>query len=193
MPVCKADIRKCVLDGRKALQDEAVKDKSSRILQGLLMLQSFQSSRVVMCYMNFRNEVMTSDIMENCFKQGKRVAIPCSVVMPSGDCGLMVYEIKDLTCDVCTGKYGILEPDVKKTQQISPGDIDIVLVPGVAFDMNRHRIGYGAGYYDRFLRSVKPNCFKAGLAFDLQIVDEIPSEEHDMQMDAIITENRIVF
>jgi 5-formyltetrahydrofolate cyclo-ligase len=157
------------------------------------MLQSFHDARLVMCYMDFRNEVMTSDIILNCLELGKKVAIPCSVVTPSGENMLTVYEIKDITCDVCDGMYGIREPDRRKVPQVDPKEIDIVLVPGVAYDLNRFRIGYGAGYYDRFLRTVRPGCFMAGLAFDLQIVDHIPSEGHDMQMDAIITESRIIF
>lgn len=190
---CKADIRKCILDKRAELPAEIVQEKSSLILKGLNLLESYRKSEVVMCYMDFRNEVMTSGIIENCLELGKKVVIPCPVVMPDGQNGLRIYEIKDLSCDVCAGKYGILEPNREKLAEIEPGTIDIVLVPGVVFDINRFRIGYGAGYYDRFLKTVRSDCFKAGLAFDVQVVDDVPVDSHDMQMDVIITESRIIY
>lgn len=193
MQNCKADIRKCILDKRKELSAEIVLEKSRRILKGLTLLDSYQNAGTVMCYMDFRNEVMTSEIIENCLALGKRVAIPCSVMTPEGHAGLRIYTINNPNCDVCPGKYGILEPDREKLEELRPEEIDMVLVPGVVFDINKFRIGYGAGYYDRFLKTVKNSCFKAGLAFDLQVVDEVPAGSHDMQMDVVVTESRIIY
>lgn len=193
MQNCKADIRNCILDKRKGLTTEIVQEKSQSILKGLTLLDSYQKAGIVMCYMDFRNEVMTSKIIENCLELGKRTVIPCSVVTPEGHAGLRIYEIKDPGCDVCPGKYGILEPDSKKLDEIRPEEIDMVLVPGVVFDINRFRVGYGAGYYDRFLKTVRKDCFKAGLAFDLQVVEEVPAGSHDIRMDVVVTESRIIY
>ena len=86
-------------------------------------------------------------------------------------------------------KFGILEPI--ELMKIAYKNIDLVLVPGIVFDKEGHRIGYGFGYYDKFLKKV-PKAVKVGLAFDFQIVDRIPAEEHDVPVDFIITEKRII-
>ena len=193
MPSGKEEIRKTVLEKRKALTESEIVEKSGRILQGLSLLQAFRQSVLVLCYMDFRNEVRTSGIIDFCLARGQKVAVPRCITTPEGRCDLEIYEIREPAADVRAGAYGIREPDRDRTRRVSPAEVGFALVPGVAFDGNRRRIGYGAGYYDRFLRSVGPACVKAGLAFELQMADEIPSEAHDMSMDLIITERRIIF
>ena len=193
MDLEKQYIRKKVLEQRKALSEADVTEKSSRILQGLSLLHSFQQSRLVMAYMDFRNEVMTAGIIAYCLSRGKRVVLPYCIQLTQGACSLEIYEIRDISRDVRIGTYGILEPDREKTRRLTAEVVEFVLVPGVAFDEKGFRIGYGAGYYDRFLESVPPHCVKAGLAFDLQVLPEVPAEDHDRRMDVVITESRIIY
>jgi 5-formyltetrahydrofolate cyclo-ligase len=90
------------------------------------------------------------------------------------------------------GVFGILEPRKESARIFNPEEIDLVIVPGVAFDEHRNRIGFGAGFYDRFLESVRPSCAKIGIAFEFQIYDEVPVEEHDIPLDLVITEKRTI-
>ncbi|WP_278287518.1 5-formyltetrahydrofolate cyclo-ligase [Ruminiclostridium josui] len=83
-----------------------------------------------------------------------------------------------------------MEPTSGQKNVVSPDSIDVVIVPGCAFDLHKNRMGYGAGYYDRFLNLISDSCLKVGVAFDFQIMDEIPWDEHDIPMDIIITEER---
>jgi 5-formyltetrahydrofolate cyclo-ligase len=102
--------------------------------------------------------------------------------------GLLAIEIKSLD-ELSPGTFGILEPAGEKG--ISPEEIDLVVVPGVAFDKRGNRMGYGAGYYDSFLPKLRPEVKKVAVAFEIQVTDSLPAEEHDVKMDLIITENTI--
>lgn len=189
----KNSIRKRILESRSKLTREDICIKSGVICSRLLKQQEFVQARLVMCYMDFRSEVMTGEIITGCIKTGKRVVLPY-VGKTNGISGeLQAYEIKDLKSDVTEGAYGILEPDPGRTDRIDEKEIDLVIVPGVAFDLHKNRIGYGAGYYDRFLYRLRPVCVKAGIAFDIQIVDNVPVDENDIEMDLIITETRILY
>ena len=86
------------------------------------------------------------------------------------------------------GIYEILEPDPARTKPVSGGQAGCVLVPGVVFDSKKNRIGHGAGFYDRFLKEINPSVPKIGLAFSFQVVEEVPSESHDVAMDFLITD-----
>jgi 5-formyltetrahydrofolate cyclo-ligase len=91
-----------------------------------------------------------------------------------------------------TGYMGIAEPDASILHRVDPLEIDMVVVPGVAFDMARNRIGYGGGYYDRFLCTLRPDCLKVAVAFELQVFDSIPAASYDIPVDIIVTEERII-
>jgi len=187
----KKIIREEVALFRKSETKESVLNKSLQITQRIIDLTSFKASETVMCYMDFKNEVMTGHIIEYCLKNGKRVVLPLVDVI-NGVKMIVPYEVVDLEKDLEPGVFGILEPKKESAKLFNAGEIDMVVVPGVAFDGKRNRIGYGAGFYDRFLKSVKPDCVKIGIAFEFQIYENIPVEEHDMPLDLIITENRII-
>ncbi|MBI2650914.1 5-formyltetrahydrofolate cyclo-ligase [Candidatus Woesearchaeota archaeon] len=89
-------------------------------------------------------------------------------------------------------KFGILEPKKEFIRKFNLKELDLVIVPGIVFDKNRHRIGYGYGYYDRFLKNLSNHVIKIGIAFEFQLVDKIPHEMHDVAMDIVITENFIL-
>ena len=136
-----------------------------------------------MFFASFNSEVNTHDMIKKTFGK-KNIVIPKIIqheIEPS-----VIIDFDNL---VPSGKFGILEPI--EAMKIAYKNIDLVLVPGIAFDKEGHRIGYGFGYYDKFLKKV-PKAIKIGLCFDFQIVNKIPREEHDAPVDLIVTEERFV-
>lgn len=188
----KECIRHINMDARGRMSPDEVRGKSSEICARFLGLPEMCTAKVVMSYMDFRNEVMTGELMKECIRSGKRIVLPVVVKNSGGRGELIAYEIRDLETDLRRGAYGILEPDPVRTKLADVSEIDVVAVPGLAFDASRYRVGYGAGYYDGFLKKTKASCLKAGLAFELQLVDRIPADPHDCAMDIVITEDRII-
>lgn len=191
MPESKSEVRKRILSARGALTEAEVISRSVAVRDRLVSSDAFKSANMIMCYMDFRNEVRTGDIINAAFASGKRVALPL-VYRCGSERKLVAYEINNLCEDVEPGIWGILEPCSRKLRQVQETEIDLVIVPGVGFDVNRQRLGYGAGYYDNFIVKLRPDCRKIAVAFDVQIQESIPVEAHDMKMDAIITETRVI-
>jgi 5-formyltetrahydrofolate cyclo-ligase len=187
----KKDIRKEILDTRIGLIKDEVVKRSIRITEKLTSLERFKESKIIMAYMDFKNEVMTGLLTEHCLKLEKTLAFPL-IESFQGIKKICAYEPNDHKNALKLGAFGILEPVRQLSRKIDPKEIDMVVVPGVAFDTKGYRIGYGAGYYDVFLKEVKDECFKVGIAFELQVVENIPKEEHDVSLDAIVTESRVV-
>ncbi len=188
----KNKIRKTVLEVRSLITQAEVYEKSCRIIQTLMGLDEFKNSSMLMCYVDFRNEVSTKGFIEQCLEMGKRVAVPLVYRDKSACKKIVAVEIFDLDGSLEKGTFGILEPKAVDTNFVAPTDFDLIIVPGVAFDGYKNRIGYGAGYYDAFLVEIKDSCKTVGLAFDIQFVDEIPVEKHDVPLDIIVTESRII-
>jgi 5-formyltetrahydrofolate cyclo-ligase len=187
----KKEMRKKVLELRKELLEKDVLEKSKIITNKIIVLKEFLESKNIMVYMDFSNEVSTKFIIEKCFEMGKKVFLP-KVVRQSKRGYLEVYQITDIKNQLSKGTYGILEPKEEAAKKVHGKTIDMVVVPGVAFDEKRNRIGYGAGYYDAFLKDTKEGCHKVGIAFEVQICSHIPTEEHDVPLDMIVTEERII-
>lgn len=186
----KAVIRRNMIEQRGLLSIREIIEKSSQIALRLCSLSQYINSGTVMAYMSFRNEVATDIFIGKCIHDGKKVAIP--KVQQNPAMALLPYEIKDPKMDVLMGFKGIFEPDASRLRRVDPLELDLVVIPGVAFDCRRHRIGYGAGYYDRFLMTLRPDCLKVGIAYEMQMIDEFSAAEYDIPMDLVITENRII-
>ena len=179
----KNQLRDDILEKRNSLPKEEVINKSRNIEEKLFYLDSYKKSRTVMLFVSFNNEVYTHDIIKKSLGK-KNVVIP-KVMQQEIEPSIII----DFDSLIPAGKFGILEPiDLMK---IAYKNIDLVLVPGIAFDLEGHRIGYGFGYYDKFLKKV-PKAVKIGLCFDFQIVDKIPAEQHDVPVDFIVTEKRVI-
>ncbi len=191
LPESKSEVRKAALAVRSGLPENEVIYKSGIICDKIIKSGIFARAGLILCYMDFRNEVKTGGMIRAALCAGKRVGLP--LVKKNGmERELLAYEIKDPDKDVQKGTYGILEPLGDKLRRVDAGEIDLVIVPGAAFDVHKQRLGYGAGYYDRFLQKIRPDCVKMGVAFDIQIMDTIPVETHDIKMDMILTESRIL-
>ena len=174
----KADIRKRVLQVRNNLTKKEWEEKSQMILAKVISHPVFLEAEEIYCYVDFRNEVETKRLIEFCWEKKKNVAVP-----KIEENQMNFYYINSWE-DVSSGYFGILEPH---TMQSAEGKSVCVIMPGAVFDKNCNRIGYGKGYYDTYLQK-HAEYNTIALAFDLQIEDYIPSEEHDIRPQTIITE-----
>ncbi|MCT4564445.1 MAG: 5-formyltetrahydrofolate cyclo-ligase [Maledivibacter sp.] len=173
---------------RKMKKEEAIKCSES-IIHRLMGLKAFKESKNIMIYLSFNNEVDTYKLMEDCFNNGKRVIVPYCIkeerkIVPS--------EIKDPDIELKTSSLGFKEPDLANLREVETEDIDLVIVPGVIFDKSGNRIGFGGGYYDRFLKRLKNTTITIAICYDYQLIDKVPVDELDIPVGCIITDKRIV-
>ncbi|MZP29878.1 5-formyltetrahydrofolate cyclo-ligase [Heliobacterium undosum] len=183
----KENLRQRALHGRNRLTPEEIASKSRLIAQRLFAMPAYVSASTVMIYVDFRREVETGEILAHSLNRGKQVTVP---VCEGGARRLTAGRIERYPEDLQPGTWGILEPAT--VVPVEPASLDLVIVPGVAFDRQGNRLGYGAGYYDRFLPSLRPEAQKIALAFDLQIAHQICPDDHDIPMDWIITESGVI-
>lgn len=184
----KNAIRKEVLGKRDAIPEEVKKIKDSLIKEKLFSLPEFGSAGRILCYASFRSEVETAGIIRESLASGKRLILP---KVDSRKRRLELYEVKDVS-ELCRGYMGISEPSFTNERSISLEDIDLVIMPGVGFDLSGNRLGYGGGYYDILLADSRRETPKIAIAYEEQIVHSIPSEEHDVKADIIVTDKRII-
>ena len=147
-------------------------------------MTTFRRARFVCCYVALPYEVQTWRMIEDVLSRGKRVAVP--VVQP-GSNRLRLSEVRDPDAELLPGAFGVWEPVHSALRPVDPGDLDLVLVPGLAFDRAGHRLGHGLGYYDRFLASLPRSIPTVGLAFAWQLVDRLPTSPHDYAVSAVLT------
>jgi len=166
-------------------QEEKERVRKSLIIENkLFKLAGFAKAKTILFYASFDGEVDTYQMIRKAQKLGKKIALP---VIAKERRELLLALIGSVDESLQDGPYGIKEPILNETNQISADVIDFVVVPGVAFDKNRNRLGRGGGYYDRFLARLAKNIPTAGLAFDFQIVDQLPVERHDFAVTSLIT------
>lgn len=177
----KKDIRKRVLAKRENISEEEW-DKNSRIIYEKVVTHSFfLDEDTIYCYIDYRHEVCTRQIIEKAWDLHKKVMVP----KVNGD--FMTFHPIYSFSDLKEGYKGILEPITSSQEIYEPG---LVIIPGVAFDRTRNRIGYGKGYYDRFLSN--PSNYKTmAIGFELQLEETIPAESFDFKPDILITERHI--
>lgn len=177
----KQEIRQRIKQERLAMPNEEWMEKSRIICEMLITHPLFLRARGILIYMDVRNEVCTRGVIRAAWKQKKKVAIP----KVHGK-EMEFYEILDFS-QTEKGTFGVEEPKEECLVDIKGM---LMVMPGVAFDRKRNRIGYGAGYYDSYLRK-HPEMKTVALAFDCQIVPEVEAELHDIRPDILITERAI--
>lgn len=185
----KKILRSEILKKRKSLSQEELIEKSSSIAKLLFSSEQYKNSKYIMCYIDFRNEVKTEEIVKTALKEDKNIIIPITIVETRQ---LILSQLYDYDKELETGTYGILEPKKEYIREVAPKLIDLVLMPGVAFDRRGYRIGYGGGYYDRFLTKIDKSVSKIALAFELQMVPRVKEGRYDIPVDYIITEKEII-
>lgn len=184
----KNAIRKEALGKRDRIPHELKGTKDSSIKQRLLALPEFLSARSVLFYASFRSEVKTSGIIRESLSMGKRAILP---KVDKGRHRLRLYEIKNLD-ELVAGFMGIPEPFQSEQREALLEDIDLVIIPGAGYDYAGNRLGYGGGYYDKLLAERKKKMLIIALAYEEQLVDAIPAERHDVKVDMIVTDHRVI-
>ncbi len=176
---------------RDSLSVEDIQTKSGKILEKLIGLDEYKESENVLVYASMRSEVPTYDIILDALAMGKKVF--CPRVTDPDDAQMMFREIESPE-DLTEGYYGIMEPEIPEGYEEPEFDPEktLLIVPGVAFDREKNRIGYCGGFYDRFMR-LHPQLKSVALSFECQVMDEpIPAESHDKKPDVLITEECII-
>lgn len=179
----KRSIRQKLLRQRQLLEDSVCLQRSKVVQQRLLKTDQYRQASVIALYAPIHNEVQTAEIFNSAVGDGKRVCLP----RVKGH-SIELVEVEALD-SLKTGAFGIAEP-VGET--ILPASaIDLIVVPGVGFDRIGFRLGYGQGYYDRAFSGDCPKVL-AGLAYDFQIVNELPAEDHDIRLDLLVMETALL-
>lgn len=175
----KKELRRQIKELKQKVSNEDKKTKSLIIFRKIEELNEFKTSRTVMAYWSMDDEVYTHDFVLKWQKE-KTIILP---VVKGNDLELRIFTGKD---NMATGQsFGISEPKGEKFNK--PEDIDLILVPGIAFDSNNNRLGRGKAYYDKLLK--KTRAYKVGICFDFQLIESVPVDEHDVKMDLLISNN----
>lgn len=180
----KKNIRKSII-AKRDLKKEENSLKDSKIFKNLISLNSYKRAKKVFIYIGFGSEINTKSLIEIMLREGKEVFVP--KVLEEEMIALKITSLNNLI----ESKFKILEP-VGEKSDIDGEEFDLIIMPGVAFDRSGNRIGYGKGYYDKYLKDIKSDIKKIALAYELQLIEEIETEEHDLKVDSIITENEII-
>ena len=186
----KADLRKEMLQLRKNMETRDVSSFSNKIISAIMELPEFINSKNIMLYLSFNKEVNTYPLARWCLDNGKTVIAPYCIQSKRE---IVPYIITNLIGDLTKSTFGVMEPKQDILEKVNIEDIDLIIVPGVVFDENCNRIGFGAGYYDRFLPKKLKNTPAIGIAYDYQIIDKVPTNEYDVPLDYIITQERTIF
>jgi 5-formyltetrahydrofolate cyclo-ligase len=180
----KKEIRTEVKKRRAEADQQVLHRNSMQILETFVNLSEYRDAERLLAYVDAKREVETRLLMEQAWKDGKQVAAPR---VDGG--GIMHYYLIQSLQDLETGSFGILEP--KASCPLCECEEGLLLMPGVAFDEHCHRVGYGGGYYDRYLER-HPGLVHIALAFEFQIFPEVPFEVHDILPEKIVTEQRVL-
>lgn len=183
----KRMVRERALAARDSLPAAARAEKSARITAALVTLDECARSGCVMAYVPVRSEFDTRPLLERLLAAGVVLALP----RITGPRVMVAARVTDLSRDLVPGAFGIPAPR-DGLEALSPDVLDCVLVPGSAFDLEGRRCGYGGGYYDNLVALMRPDCHRVAAAFDVQVVDEVPAEPHDLPVHLLVTESRVL-
>lgn len=189
MTIDPQKLRKDTLNARDALSKDEISKASETICKTLLTLPEIVNSNTLFIYVSFRSEVSTFSLIEALTAAGKTVTVPITRIKERR---LDAIKITDIAADLEPGYCNIPEPTqaLCATNIVDPSKIDAILLPGSVFDKRGGRFGYGGGYYDRFVSNI-PRAIRMGLAFELQVIDEIPLQPHDELLNFVVTESKV--
>lgn len=184
----KKHIRKLMLKTRLALTFQEVESKSKLIIDLILKYIDLKPKQKIFLYLPIKKEVNTWPLIKACWQRDIQVFLPCCSKEP----GKMTFYCLQKKEQVKVGKFDIPEPDPQVCTPFLKGSPNIIFIPGVAFDWNKYRLGYGGGYYDRLLEQINlSKTLLIGLAYHFQIVPTLPHEPWDKPVDMLITEKGI--
>jgi 5-formyltetrahydrofolate cyclo-ligase len=186
----KLALRQRIIAARDNLTPTLRAHSSKHIVDQITDLAIYKSARTVLGYLNFGSEMVSEAWIRQALTDGKRVLLPR---VNKASKRLELFEVKDLDSDVVAGTYGIREPVVERCGRFEAlGEIDLILMPGVAFDREGGRLGYGGGYFDKLLAHLPHRPALIAGAFAMQMVAEVPQEASDYKVDYLITENELI-
>ncbi len=185
----KARMRRAAYDARNAQPEKD--EVSASAIEALMQLPEYQSAQTVLWYLDCRSELRTRHALPEVLAANKRIIVPYCTVDESGANKLGLWWLQSLD-ELVVGKWKILEPPCERWEEperaIEPEQIDLVIVPGVAFSREGGRMGNGQGYYDRLLQRVRSDCPLIGLCYECQLFDDLIVGPHDVFMDKVVTE-----
>jgi len=173
---------------RDQIPPEIRAEKDLQIRDTRSTLPEFNVAKIVLFYASFRSEVETLSLLRASLAMGKKVLLPN---VDTKNSVLTLYEIKNMN-ELAPGYMGIPEPNLSDERCAVIDDADLAIIPGAAFDLSGNRLGYGAGYYDNLLSGRSRRMPIIALAYDEQLVDSIPAEKHDVTVDIIVTDMRVI-
>jgi len=185
----KQKMRRAAYDARNAQED---KDRVSELaIARFLQLPEFEQAETAMWYIDCRSELRTKHALPAALASGKRIVVPYCTVDEQGENKLGLWHLESMD-ELVVGTWKILEPPRdrwgEEGKEIDPRDLDIVMVPGVAFSRDGARMGNGQGYYDRLLQRVRPECPLVAVCYESQLFDDLIVGPHDVFMDKVVTE-----
>ncbi len=188
MDLTKEELREKMLTKRANLTPIEREEKSRVIKEKLFNQSEFKRAKTIMFYVAFRKEVETEQMIKESLAAKKEVVVP---ITDQEKKQLYLSQLKDYDRELESGTYGIKEPAADYYRPIKRNKLDLVVVPGVAFDTQGNRLGYGGGYYDRLLAGLT-SVSRVGVSFEQQVAANIAAAEHDQPVNKIITEERII-
>ncbi len=190
IPARKLALRQRIIAARDNLTPTLRVRSSKHIVDQICSLAIYKTARTVLGYLNFGSEAASEAWIRQALTDGKRVLLPR---VNKASKRLELFEVKDLDSDVAAGAYGIREPVVERCERFEAlGEIDLILMPGVAFDREGGRLGYGGGYFDKLLAHLPHRPVLIAGAFAMQVVAEVPQESTDHKIDWLVTENETI-
>ena len=178
----KEEIREEIKKKRQEIDDNSIKSMSEDVFGTLEILGLFQEAKYILVYKSLKGEVSTENFIEK-YIDSKKLFCPCIIE------NNMIFRQISPNTQYIKSNFGIDEPIGEHFSDYSK--IDLVIVPGIAFDIYKNRLGFGKGYYDKFLKNIKAP--KLGICFDYQLLEKIPITENDIKMDYIISENNLIW
>jgi 5-formyltetrahydrofolate cyclo-ligase len=179
----KKTLRNQMKSVRQSIPADEKEDFDKSIFNKVISSTIYKEAKILFIYVSFGSEVDTHRIIEQTIKDNKSVYVPKVINRIEGMAAVKISSLSELKAS----SLGILEPeDIHETAK--PWEFDLILIPGLAFDSRGGRLGYGAGYYDSFLKEIRPETQKVGLAYSCQVIEEVPMEKQDVFIDHIITE-----
>lgn len=185
----KAELREKMIARRLSMEVPEVEAKSREIIGRIMGLKAFEEAGLIFSYVAFRHEVETRGLIEAALAAGKRVAVP---LVDKANRRLLALEITGWE-DLAPGIWGIPEPKLEAGRVLAPTAIDLVIVPGLAFDRAGNRLGYGGGYYDRFLPTLRPGAHTVAPAYSFQVVEALPTGPTDVPVQCVVTEEEVIY
>jgi len=186
----KEILRKKWMKKRKKVAKKEGDIKSKIISKKILSLKEIKELKNIMIYVSYRSEVSTNKLIISLLNNNKRIFAPYCI---KDEKRMEVVEIENPDQDLEKGAYGIKEPAKRiRNNKIDPKNLDIVVVPAVAFSKSGYRVGYGGGYYDRFLERLANKTITIGINYEEMLFDTVPKEDHDLAVDMVVTDKRLL-